>query len=150
MATPRRCSRCRNLGHFAPACPHSDEEARAMKLEYSRTHPRNVPLRVHYERWRASQPTPGDAPRYSTPPPRVAPSWEAHRDAEELRRALQLSLAAYVQRPVSSMGVVSPVRVVNPGPTVRERAVQDILFENSEKIPDGLYKQLMDALVLRG
>lgn len=149
MATPRRCSRCRNLGHFAPACPHSDEEARAMKLEYSRTHPRSVPLRVHYERYRASQPTPGDAPRYSTPPPRIAPS-SVWAQEEELRRALQLSLAAYVQRPVSSMGVVSPVRVVNPGPTVRERAVQDILFENSEKIPDGLYKQLMDALVLRG
>lgn len=115
-----------------------------MKLEYSRTHPRSVPLRVHYERYRASQPTPGDAPRYSTPPPRIASTWEAHRDAEELRRALQLSLAAYVQRPVTSMGVV------NPGPTVRERAVQDILFENSEKIPDGLYKQLMDALVIRG
>lgn len=114
-----------------------------MKLEYSRAHPRSVPLRVHYERYRASQPTPGDAPRYSTPPPRIAPS-SVWAQEEELRRALQLSLAAYVQRPVSSMGVV------NPGPTVRERAVQDILFENSEKIPDGLYKQLMDALVLRG
>ena len=146
MATPRRCSRCRNLGHFAPACPHSDEEARAMKLEYSLTHPRSVPLRVHYERWRASQPTPGDAPRYSTPPPRMIAPSSVWAQEEEIRRTLQLSLdrVEWLQRPVSSMGVV------NPGPTVRERAVQDILFENSEKIPDGLYKQLMDALVLRG
>jgi hypothetical protein len=35
-------------------------------------------------------------------------------------------------------------------PTVRERKIQEILFENAQSIPDGLYKELMDALVLRG
>ena len=35
-------------------------------------------------------------------------------------------------------------------PTVREVKIQEILFENGQQIPDGLYKQLMDALVLRG
>ncbi len=35
-------------------------------------------------------------------------------------------------------------------PTVREQKIQEILFENAQKIPDGLYKELMDALVIRG
>ena len=35
------------------------------------------------------------------------------------------------------------------GPTVRERKIQEILFENAEQIPNGLYKELMDALVIR-
>tara|TARA_B110000977_G_scaffold58524_1_gene79567 strand:- start:1395 stop:1772 length:378 start_codon:yes stop_codon:yes gene_type:complete len=35
-------------------------------------------------------------------------------------------------------------------PTVREVKIQEILFDHCQEIPDGLYKQLMDALVLRG
>lgn len=36
------------------------------------------------------------------------------------------------------------------GPTVREVKIQEILFDHCQEIPDGLYKQLMDALVIRG
>ena len=35
------------------------------------------------------------------------------------------------------------------GPSRLARAVQEIVFENAEKIPDGIYKQLMDALMIR-
>ena len=28
--------------------------------------------------------------------------------------------------------------------------IQEILFDNSQDIPDGLYKQLMDALIIKG
>jgi len=28
--------------------------------------------------------------------------------------------------------------------------IQEILFENSQDIPDGLYKELMDALIIKG
>ena len=34
-------------------------------------------------------------------------------------------------------------------PTVREKKVQEILFERAEELNDGLYKELMDALVLK-
>ena len=33
-------------------------------------------------------------------------------------------------------------------PTPSEIKIQEILFENCTEIPDGLYKQLMDALVI--
>ena len=35
-------------------------------------------------------------------------------------------------------------------PTVREVKIQEILFDHCQEIPEGLYKQLMDALVIRG
>lgn len=35
------------------------------------------------------------------------------------------------------------------GPSRLASAVQEIVFENAEKIPDGIYKQLMDALMIR-
>jgi hypothetical protein len=35
------------------------------------------------------------------------------------------------------------------GPTIREQKVQEILFDRCQEIPDGLYKELMDALVIR-
>lgn len=36
-----------------------------------------------------------------------------------------------------------------PPPTVRELKIQEILFENATELSDGLYKQLMDALVIQ-
>jgi hypothetical protein len=33
---------------------------------------------------------------------------------------------------------------------VREVKIQEILFDHCQEIPDGLYKELMDALVIRG
>ena len=35
------------------------------------------------------------------------------------------------------------------GPTKSQIKIQEILFDNSEKIPEGLYKDLMDALVIK-
>lgn len=34
-------------------------------------------------------------------------------------------------------------------PTCREVKVQEILFEHCQEIPEGIYKQLMDALVIQ-
>ena len=33
-------------------------------------------------------------------------------------------------------------------PTKREEKIQEIVFENCQEIPDGVFKQLMDALVM--
>lgn len=35
------------------------------------------------------------------------------------------------------------------GPTKSQIKIQELLFDNSEKIPEGLYKDLMDALVIK-
>ena len=34
-------------------------------------------------------------------------------------------------------------------PTCREQKVQEILFDHCQEIPEGIYKQLMDALVIQ-
>ena len=34
-------------------------------------------------------------------------------------------------------------------PTKSQVAIASLLFENSDKIPEGLYKQLMDALLIK-
>ena len=55
-----------------------------------------------------------------------------------------------MQRRLQELTDGGPVRMPPRNvPTVRERKVQEILFENAQKIPDGLYKELMDALVIR-
>jgi len=35
------------------------------------------------------------------------------------------------------------------GPSKCKIAMQNILFDNAEKIPDGVYKELMDALLIK-
>ena len=35
------------------------------------------------------------------------------------------------------------------GPTKSQIKIQELLFDNSEKMPEGLYKDLMDALVIK-
>ena len=51
---------------------------------------------------------------------------------------------------------VQPVQPVQPVTNVAKKVpnslvkIQEILFDNSQDLPDGLYKQLMDALVIKG
>jgi hypothetical protein len=42
----------------------------------------------------------------------------------------------------------SPVNIKR-SPTYNEIKIQEILFEHCAEIPEGLYKQLMDALVIK-
>jgi hypothetical protein len=44
---------------------------------------------------------------------------------------------------------VNPLAPSVSGPTKSQIKIQEILFDNSEKIPEGLYKDLMDALVIK-
>jgi hypothetical protein len=55
--------------------------------------------------------------------------------------------------------VIAPVQPVQPVQAITNVAkkvpnslvkIQEILFDNSQDLPDGLYKQLMDALVIKG
>jgi hypothetical protein len=55
-----------------------------------------------------------------------------------------------MQRRLEELTGNGPSRPPTTTPTVRERKIQEILFDNAHKLPDGLYKELMDALVIRG
>jgi hypothetical protein len=46
------------------------------------------------------------------------------------------------------VGVEPPTNQRRKKPTPSEVKIQEILFENCQEIPDGIYKQLMDALVI--
>jgi hypothetical protein len=57
---------------------------------------------------------------------------------------------------VSVVPVVPVVPVVQPVSNTTKQVpkslvkIQEILFDNSQDLPDGLYKQLMDALIIKG
>jgi hypothetical protein len=76
-----------------------------------------------------------------------------HSSGEEFRASMY-SQVVDMQRRLEALtseyeyGSPPPPRA--PGPTVREVKIQEILFDHCQEIPDGLYKQLMDALVIRG
>ena len=64
----------------------------------------------------------------------------------EFRASMYAQVAAVQQR---LQDLTSALVAVPSGPTVREKKVQEILFDHCQEIPEGLYKELMDALVLR-
>jgi hypothetical protein len=126
VTQPRRnrCSCCRQQGHHRGNCPHTVVEATRLREAFNR------------EQRRANQ-------RLATTRPVSTTEWRAGIYAQVVD----------MQRRLSALGGGEPVVPVVPPrsvPTVRERKIQDILFENSQKIPEGLYKELMDALVIRG
>lgn len=66
-------------------------------------------------------------------------------------RARVLSHVNDLQARLAALGTEhTTVHSRGSGPTVRESKVQEILFDHCQEIPEGLYKELMDALVLRG
>ena len=71
---------------------------------------------------------------------RVAAMERAERVAEGHEHALRVEFERGFMRGLGSRG---------EGPSRLASAVQEIVFENAEKIPDGIYKQLMDALMIR-
>ena len=124
---PNRCSRCRQEGHNRTICPHDEATATRLRVAFNR------------ERRAANQRL---YTQVVTAPPVVANTeWRARIRAE----------VADMQRRLSELQQSPIARLPPPNvPTVRERKIQEILFENSEKIPEGLYKELMDALVIPG
>ena len=61
----------------------------------------------------------------------------------ERARARQVAESIWQARPAT------PCPPCNEGPSNCKIAIQNILFENAEKIPDGIYKELMDALLIK-
>lgn len=122
-----RCGACRQEGHNRTRCPHDAAEATSLREAYNRNL-RNLIAEERRERQVAFQ--------ESLP----EPTWRAsvHDQVVDMQRRLRALM--------NDAGSIAP----RSGPTVREVKIQEILFDHCQEIPDGLYKQLMDALVLRG
>jgi len=54
-----------------------------------------------------------------------------------------------MQQRLQDLTSTATARPPPSGPTIREQKVQEILFDHCQEIPEGIYKQLMDALVLQ-
>lgn len=123
-----RCSRCRQEGHNRPRCPHDALAAASLREAYNREL-RSIVAAERRERQVAAQ----------------------ERLPEPTWRASVAAQVADMQRRLREL-TVERDRATPPrsGPTVREVKIQEILFDHCQEIPEGLYKQLMDALVLRG
>ena len=119
-----RCSCCRQEGHNRTRCPHDAAEATSLREAYNRE-------RREYHRRLVER-----ALRPQHPPP--VSNMSLYDQVVDMQRRLRAL--------TDDAGSIAPTA----SPTVREVKIQEILFENGQQIPDGLYKQLMDALVLRG
>lgn len=118
---------CRQLGHNRARCPHDTATATSLREEYNRVcreaaQRRNRELNERF----AQQP----------------------RANEELRASMYAQVVAMQQR-LAELTSTTAALPTPSGPTVREQKVQEILFDRCQEIPEGLYKELMDALVLR-
>lgn len=117
---PNRCTHCKQVGHNRTTCPHDAWYAVELRETYNAE--RREEQRRYNERVRAS----------------LNSANEARRIVGELEQRIQLLGNSYRQPQANSRA-----------PTAREIKVQEILFEHSEELSDGLYKQLMDALVIK-
>ena len=121
-----RCSHCRQEGHNRTRCPHDAATAARLREAYNKE--RREFHRALVERALRPQPRTPEA------------EWRATVHAQVVDMRQRLEALAWSPLPPEP----------NSGPTVREVKIQEILFDRCQEIPDGLYKDLMDALVLRG
>lgn len=134
----RRCGRCRQFGHNRTYCPHSDLEADRLTAEHNAL----VRHNRHLERQRTEE-----AMAFHAPFDRQAGITVEHRAwSLEFERRYALE-----ERVVELQSVVESLseRPDRPqGPSKLAVKMQEIIFENADKIPDGVYKQLMDTLMV--
>ena len=125
---PYRCGLCRQPGHDRRHCPCTTDEATRLREEYNRE-----------RRQEAAQ-------RRRELNEGLSRGVVSH--SEEWRASVYAQVVD-MQRRLEELTGARSVAPVRSGPTVREQKVQEILFEHCQEIPEGIYKELMDALVLR-
>ena len=129
-----RCSCCRQEGHNRTTCPHDAATATSLREAYNRT----VRSAIRAAREELSE------RRIARP---LIQTRVEISDTEAEFRANVAHQVRNMQERLAALHRTGPP-VIAPGPTVRERKIQEILFDNAEMLPNGLYKELMDALVI--
>ncbi len=119
----RRCPRCKGIGHDRNNCPHTDEQAQVLMRDW-------LTLQCLRQHTRLQRQWLDQAER------------NARRQLEE-----QEPIVPYRQ-PGGTLEHHGDL-IESKGPTKSQLKIQEILFDNSDKIPEGLYKELMDALVIK-
>ena len=132
---PYRCGVCRQPGHDRRNCPCTAAEATRLRDEYNRQRREESVRRARELNERAAR--------------RAARALSQTTSNVEWRASVYAQVVDMRRRLEVLTGNGPPQQPPRNVPTVRERKIQEILFENAQKIPDGLYKELMDALVIR-
>ena len=127
-----RCSNCREMGHNTRSCKRSSDEATAMRNSFNEVSMTVVTTNKQRRREWILNRVPVDVEM------RIVDS----RDSEG--NVVFLTSEFSINR--------FPVENVKSSKSVPKSLVkiQEILFDNSQDIPDGLYKELMDALIIKG
>ena len=127
-----RCSKCREMGHNTRSCKRSSDEAAAMRESFNRVSRTVVTTNAARRReWLLSR-VPIDVEM------RIVDSHDREGNVVFLASEFPIN-----RRPVEKTNSSKSV----PKSLMK---IQEILFDNSQDIPDGLYKQLMDALIIKG
>ena len=120
-----RCSNCREMGHNVRSCTRSSDEATAMRKSFNEVSITVVTTNMCRRREWLLNRVPVEVEM------RVVDSRDREGNVVFLAREFSIN------------------RV--PGKNVPKSLIkiQEILFDNSQDIPDGLYKELMDALIIK-
>ena len=133
---PNRCGACRQEGHNRTRCPHDAATATSLREAFNRAQREDAQRR--YNALNERQAALNERTR-------------AIQSSNEEWRATVYSQVVDMQRRLEALTGNGPsLPPPRTGPTVREVKIQEILFEHCQEIPEGLYKELMDALVIRG
>mgnify|MGYP001264248036 CR=1 FL=1 len=140
-----RCSRCCEMGHNRRTCDIDSSEAAEMRKSYERV--QKLATRANTQRVLAIRRGDLSEVNMST---EVIDSRD--RDGKVIFMLHEREHApSYPLAPLPALSEqlqpVSETTNLVPEPLVK---IQDILFENSQDIPEGLYMQLMDAMVIKG
>jgi hypothetical protein len=127
-----RCSNCREMGHNIRSCKRNPEEATAMReLFHEVSMAVDTANTARRRNWLLNR-VPIDLML------RVVDSRD--REGNVVFLASEFSITR------------APVMNANSSKSIPKSLskIQEIVFDNAQHIPDGLYKELMDALIIKG
>jgi hypothetical protein len=130
-----RCTCCRQEGHNRTRCPYDAATATSLRDAYNREQREESVRRARELNERHQQ---------------LAAQALSQTTSNEEWRAGVYAQVVDMQRRLRALTEEAPSIAPTASPTVREVKIQEILFDRCQEIPEGLYKELMDALVLRG
>jgi len=133
---PNRCGACRQEGHNRTRCPHDAATATSLREAFNRAQREDA-----QRRYNALQ------ERQAALNERTRAIQSSNEEWRETVYSQVVDMQQRLRALTNETGQLTPPRT---GPTVREVKIQEILFEHCQEIPEGLYKELMDALVIRG
>ena len=143
--SPNRCGLCRQPGHDRRNCPCTVVEATRLREEYNRER-RQEAVRRRQELNEAVRRRQELNDRQRQINERIQ---QPQSSDEESLASMYAQVVDMRRRLEELTGNGPPQQPPRNVPTVCEQKIQEILFDNAQKIPDGLYKELMDALVIR-